>query len=101
MIPPHTHLSKDDCDPAPERAFHLRYRGIVGSLSYLVNMTRPDLAFAYSELSKYVQRPDKAHMDAAEHTLRYFRGTFYKSLCFSRDCILLILLGGGWTRTGR
>jgi hypothetical protein len=36
MLPPHTCLSKDDCDPAPERAFHLRYRGIVGSLGYLV-----------------------------------------------------------------
>jgi hypothetical protein len=86
MLPPHTRLSKDDCDPAPERAFHLRYRGIVGSLGYLVNMTRPDLAFAYSELSKYVQRPGKVHMAAAEHTLRYLRGTFDKSLRFSRDC---------------
>jgi hypothetical protein len=85
MLPPHTRLSKDDCDPAPERAFHLRYRGIVGSLGYLVNMTRPDLAFAYSELSKYVQRPGKVHMPVVEHTLRYLRGTFDKSLRFSRD----------------
>ena len=30
LLPPHTRLSKDDCDPAPERAFHLRYRGTVG-----------------------------------------------------------------------
>jgi hypothetical protein len=48
--------------------------------------TRPDLAFAYSELSKYVQRPGKAHMAVAEHTFLYLRGTFDKSLCFSRDC---------------
>ncbi len=86
MLPPHTRLSKDDCHPAPERVFHLRYRGIVGSLGYLVNTTRPDLAFAYSEQSKYVQRPGKAHMAAAEHTLRYLRGTLDKSLRFSRDC---------------
>jgi hypothetical protein len=57
MLPPHTRLSKDDCDPTPERVFHLRYRGIVGSLGYLVNMTRSDLVFANSELTKYVQRP--------------------------------------------
>ncbi len=67
MLPPHTRFSKDDCDSAPERTFHLRYHGIVGSLVHLVNMTRPDLVFAYSELSKYVQRPDKAHMVATEH----------------------------------
>ena len=41
--------------------FHSRYRGIVGSLGYLVNMTQSDLAFAYSELSKYVQFPGKLH----------------------------------------
>ena len=40
-------------------------RGVVGSLGYLVNMTRSDLVFAYSELSKY--------------------GTFDKSLFFFRD----------------
>ena len=58
----------------------------MGSLGYLVNMTRSDLVFDYSELSKYVQRPDKTHMTATEHTLRYLRGTFDKSLRFSRDC---------------
>jgi hypothetical protein len=29
----------------------------VGSLGYLVNVTLPDLAFPYSELSKYVECP--------------------------------------------
>ncbi len=42
ILAPHSHLSKDDCDPSPDRVFHLRYRGIVGSLGYLVNMTCPD-----------------------------------------------------------
>jgi len=36
-------------------------------------MTRPDLAWSYSELSKYVQFPGIAHMDAAEHDLQYLR----------------------------
>jgi hypothetical protein len=34
---------------------HRRYRSIVGCLSYLVNMTRPDLPSNYSQLSKFVQ----------------------------------------------
>ena len=41
---PNTRLSKDDCDSDPKPNFHRRYRSIVGSLGYLVTMTRPDLA---------------------------------------------------------
>jgi len=73
---PGTRLTKDQCDLSPDPAFHRRYRGIVGSLGYLVNMTRPDLAWSYSELSKYVQYPGQAHMDAALHALHYLRGTY-------------------------
>ena len=62
---PNTRLNKDDCDKNPAPDFHRSYRGIVGSLGYLVTMTRPDLAWAYSELSKYVQFPGKNHMLAA------------------------------------
>jgi len=58
---PNTCLSKDDFDPNPKPDFHHRYRGIVCSLGYLVTMTRPDLAWFYSELSKYVQFPGIAH----------------------------------------
>lgn len=82
---PHTHLSKDDCDPNPHPEFHRRYRGIVGSLGYLVNMTRPDLAWSYSELSKYVQYPGVSHMAAADHVLRYLRGTAHHHIKYSRD----------------
>ena len=83
ILPPHSRLSKEDCDPSPDRTLHLRYRGIVGSLGYLVNTTRPDLAFAYSELSKYVDSAGLPHMHAAEHALRYLR-TFDKSFQISR-----------------
>jgi len=54
---PTTQLSKNGCDPLPKPDFHKRYCGIVGSLGYLVTTTRPDLAWSYSKLSKYVQFP--------------------------------------------
>ena len=79
---PGTRLTKDQSDLSPDLAFHRRHRGIVGSLGYLVNMTRPDLAWSYSELSKYVQYPGKAHMDAALHVLRYLRGTFDQAILY-------------------
>ena len=43
-IKPNTKLSKDDCTMSLKPDFQQRYRGIVGSLGYLVTMTRPDLA---------------------------------------------------------
>jgi len=83
---PNTHLSKVDSDPNPNPDFHRRYRGIVGSLGQFVNMTRPDsdLAWSYSELSKYVQFPGIAHMEAAEHVLQYLRDTWNESIIYTR-----------------
>ena len=62
---PNTRLNKDDCDKNPAPDFHRRYRGIVSSLGYLVTTTCPNLVWAYSELSQYVQFPGKNHMLAA------------------------------------
>jgi len=70
---PNTRLSKDNCDPSSKPDFHKRYRGIVDSLGYLVTMTRPDLAWFYAGLNKYVQFPAESRMDAAEHVLCYLR----------------------------
>ena len=64
---PNTRLNKYDYDKNLTPDFHCCYRGIVGSLGHLVTMTRPDLAWAYSELSKYVQIPGQNHILAAEH----------------------------------
>ena len=69
-------LSKADFPTFVDLALHHRYQGITGHLSYLVTMTRCDLAFAYVELSKFVQSPGEAHLQAAERVLRYLRGTF-------------------------
>jgi hypothetical protein len=49
-------LSQADCPQVVDPALHCPYRSITGCLSYLVNMTRP-LAFAYSQLNKFVQYP--------------------------------------------
>jgi hypothetical protein len=51
-------------------------------------MTRPDLAWWYSELSKYVQNPGKAHMDAAHHVLRYLRDTYNQAIVYERIGVL-------------
>ena len=50
-------LNKDNCDKNPALDFHQCYRGIVSILGYLVTLKHPDLVWANSELSKYVQFP--------------------------------------------
>jgi len=82
---PNTRLNKSDCDKNPAPDFYRRYRGIVCRLGRLVTMTRPDLAWAYSKLSKYLQFPGKNHMLAAEHVLCYLGGTWNQTIRYSRD----------------
>ena len=59
-------------------------RSIVGCLSYsyLVNITRPDLAFTYSQLSKFVKAPGPVHLAAAERALAYLRGTYDEGITY-------------------
>ena len=78
-----TRLNKGDWDKNPAPDFHQRYCGIVGSLGYVVTMTRSELARANSELSRYVQFPGKNHMLAAEHILSYLRGTWNQTIRYS------------------
>jgi hypothetical protein len=51
------------------------YAEIVGSLLYLANCTRPDIAFAVSALSRHMANPTRAHLNAAKSVLRYLSGT--------------------------
>ena len=48
----------------------------------LVNMTRPDLAFTYSQLSKFVQAPGPVHLAAAERALAYLQGTYNEGITY-------------------
>eukprot|EP00961_Rhodomonas_salina_P263706 3564258-Rhodomonas_salina.1 len=50
-------------------------------------MTRPDLAFAFAELSKFVQNPGPVHLKAARRTLTYLAGSPDKGLTYSRPAL--------------
>jgi hypothetical protein len=45
-------------------------------------MTRPDLVFAYSQLSKFVQYPGVVHLQAAERALQYVCGTYDQGITY-------------------
>eukprot|EP00961_Rhodomonas_salina_P209433 2827152-Rhodomonas_salina.2 len=79
-------MTTEDSPEFVDPDVHCRYRGITGHLSYLVTMTRGDLAFAYAELSKFVQHPGAVHMKAAERVLSFVRGSYQDGLNYSNPC---------------
>ena len=48
---------------------HLRYSQIIGSLVYLASITRPNISFAVSKLSRYTSNPGEDHWCAPERVL--------------------------------
>ncbi|KAI7948485.1 hypothetical protein MJO29_010150 [Puccinia striiformis f. sp. tritici] len=61
-------------DPAPLTP-GFNYRRGVGLLSYLVQCTRPDLAFACSYFSQFLNNPSKTHQNHLLHAMRYLQHT--------------------------
>jgi hypothetical protein len=82
-LPPKAKFSRDNDEPldTEERA---SYKSLVGTLIYLMVCCRPDLAYAMSVLSKYLDKPTREHLRAAKHVLRYLNGTTDHGLVYKR-----------------
>ena len=62
------------------------YQPAVGSLLYLSLATRPDIAYAVSNVAKFSAKPTKEHWVAVKRILRYLKGTLtYGLLCSKED----------------
>src|SRR3954469_14090377 len=72
---------KDCC----ERAYMNRipYANIVGSLMYVMVCTKPDIAYAVSLVSRYMENPGKAHWQALKWILRFINGSLNRVLIYS------------------
>ena len=60
------------------------FRKLIGCLRYLT-LTRPDLFFSVSYLSRFMSKPYSNHMAAAKRVLRYIKGTLDYSLVYESD----------------
>jgi hypothetical protein len=60
------------------------YRQLVGSLIYLT-VTRPDLSFAVSFISRFMIAPKVEHWTAAKRVLRYVKGTLDFGILYNRS----------------
>jgi transposase InsO family protein len=87
MVPGITYSKMDaPSDPtALARMNSIPYREAVGSLMYASVATRPDITFAVSTLSQFLEHPGEAHWDAVKRVLRYLLGTKTLALTFGSE----------------
>lgn len=80
MIPadPNLELHSLQCsseDGEAQKTLNAPYRDAVGSLMFLAVVTRPDIAFAVSQVSRFLHNPSEIHWTAVKRIMRYLAGT--------------------------
>lgn len=60
---------------------HTLYRPTIGSLLYIANWTRPDIALPINLLSRHVSKPTTYHWEAMKRVLRYLKYSLKACLC--------------------
>ena len=65
------------------------FRQAVGSLMYLMIGSRPELAYAVQNVSKYLSKYSLAHWEAVKRIIRYVKGTTDHGLEYGGDSVAL------------
>ena len=60
------------------------YRSVVGMLLYLSTNTRPDIAYAVSQVARFGHNPKKSHATAVKMIVRYLAGTVNKGVIYTK-----------------
>lgn len=55
-------------------------------MMYAMVLTRPDLAYALSVVSRFMSLPEKEHQNAVKWVLRYLNGTLEYGSVYRRSC---------------
>ena len=75
----------DTSDNGADEVTEEPYNELVGSLIYLVQCTRPDLAFAVGVLSRHLKNPTRRDWERAKRVLRYLKGTIDYGVQYRED----------------
>lgn len=93
---PNQKLSIEMCDSEDENSEAYPYQEAVGSLLYLVQGTRPDIAFAVNDVSRFNNNHGKAHWAAVKRIFRYIKGTADLKIKYSGDSALSGFVDADW-----
>jgi hypothetical protein len=77
-------VENDEDDNAPQ------YRALVGSLLYIANCTRPDIAFSVGMLCRFMSKPGTEHYKAAISVVKYLSGTTSVGLTYTKGAHSLL-----------
>lgn len=89
------HLKKNKGDGVSQP----EYAKIIGSVMFLMNYTRPDIAYAVSRLSRYTHNPSNEHWNALYRLLKYLKGTINRALHYSKfPAVLEGFSDANWVR---
>ena len=58
------------------------YNELLGSLQFIANLTRPDIAYSVNLLSRYKSNPGNQHWEGAKHIVRYLKGTYDQGIIY-------------------
>ena len=84
-IDPNAQISKAQSPADEKQRDDMRsvpYREAIGSLMYAAIGTRPDITFAVTLLSQFLENPGRAHWEQAKRVIRYLKGTRDHELVF-------------------
>ena len=85
---PSAFYSKRDSPSSPSDIACMRkipYREAIGSLMYAAVATCPDISFAVSTLSRFLENPGEAHWQAVKRVFHYLAGTRNHALTYGAE----------------
>ena len=81
-----SHRTPAETSPLPKdvdgelAAGHINYPAVVGMLLYLSGHSRPDIAFAVSQVARYTFKPTRRHEQALVRIGKYLKGTLDRGM---------------------
>ena len=68
----------------------LKYARVIRSLMYIMNCTRPNIAYSIGKLARYTSNRRNDHWSALVKVLRYLKYTLDYGLTYTKDLVMLI-----------
>ena len=86
------HAHRLDEPSSPKLGDKRKYQSLLGGLSYINNLCRPDISYITNFLARRAHEPTAHTFRLAKNVLIYLRATRFEGLCFTRNDGILNLV---------